>query len=129
LQAIIGAQNPNPFNGFTGAALYILGSGGQNIESMPSLSRLRDINGTTILQNLALVNLTDGLQVPPPPCLPILPGPLSNTLFAPFPTSIQQEFCCAQPMCCTLGVGQDCSPNPLLLSQLLTSSFFCRACR
>ena len=63
LQAVIGAANPNPANGFTGAALYLAGSTGQDITSLPSLDRLTNINGTTILQDLALVNLTSGLQV------------------------------------------------------------------
>lgn len=63
LQAIIGASNPNPSNGFTGAALYLSGSSGQDISSLPSLTRLTGINGTTILQDLALVNLTSGLSV------------------------------------------------------------------
>ena len=63
LQAIIGASNPNPANGFTGAALYLLGNTGLDITSLPSLDRLTNINGTTIVQDLALVNLTSGLQV------------------------------------------------------------------
>ena len=70
LQAIIGAVNPNPSNGFSGAALYISGStngitGEQDVSSLSSLSRLRDINGTTIIQGTALVNLTTGLQASP----------------------------------------------------------------
>lgn len=65
LQAIIGANNPNPSNGFTGAALYVSGSTGADVDALPSLTRLTDINGTTILQDLALVNLTTGLAVRP----------------------------------------------------------------
>ena len=63
LQAIIGAANPNPGNGFSGAALFVLASTGTDITSMPSLRNLTDINGTTILQDLAVYNLTNGLQV------------------------------------------------------------------
>lgn len=63
LQAIIGAANPNPGNGFAGAALFVLASTGTDIAAMPSLKNLTDINGTTILQDLAITNLTNGLQV------------------------------------------------------------------
>lgn len=63
LQAIIGAANPNPGNGFAGSALFVLASTGTDIAAMPSLKNLTDINGTTILQDLAITNLTNGLQV------------------------------------------------------------------
>ena len=63
VQAIIGAANPNPGNGFAGAALFVLASTGTDIAAMPSLKNLTDINGTTILQDLAITNLTNGLQV------------------------------------------------------------------
>ena len=62
MQAVIGAQNPNPANAFTGAALYVAGNAGQSITSFPSLMRLTDIVGNTVLQNLALTNL-QGLGV------------------------------------------------------------------
>ena len=62
MQAVIGAQNPNPANAFTGAAVYVAGNAGQSITSFPSLMRLTDIVGNTVLQNLALTNL-QGLGV------------------------------------------------------------------
>lgn len=63
LQAIIGAENPIPSNGFAGAALYVSAASGLDVATLPSLKRLTDINGTTIIQDLALTNLTTGLSV------------------------------------------------------------------
>ena len=64
LQGIIGAPSPNPGNAFAGSALYVAGNSVSSISSFPALARLTDIVGTTILQNLALTNLT-GLGVSP----------------------------------------------------------------
>ncbi len=79
MQAVIGAENPVPSNGFAGSALYLSASSGLDVVTIPSLKRLTDINGTTILQDLALSDLTTGLSV----CTPNYQPPFECTSRSP----------------------------------------------
>ena len=63
VQAILGATNPNPGNGFAGAALFLSGASAMDITALPGLLKLTDINGTIIIQSTGLVDLSTGLQV------------------------------------------------------------------